>query len=323
MHIPGSDGYIGRALLDIRDNLLRGRQRNKDAVFIWHIDKSRLVQNLITNHTVHGAPPIVTGDTLDEMIWAGPMVIVMKEDSMVMDPRLCKDITLEAYKDAIDHLSFYHDGYGSAIDSIGTRAEFAKRVLESKGGKTVGIRVNCASDQVSQGWIGVAPIPVPKMHPLFDLESDDPPTIPEILGHDWVAKKYGGGSGATRGLQNSLAQLLFLRLDIENSRWVGSRESHGVDRVGGGSVLVVDRRKHEVKEEEVRSMCRLTKDVVVPLMTEETARLSNGRRMIVQAVKAAADKYVYSLHRVPSHLCVSRFLITNLLRQCRRLYRKS
>jgi hypothetical protein len=256
MHIPGSDGYIGRALLDIRDNLLRGRQRNRDAIFIWHIDKSRLVQNLTTNHTVH----------------------------------ICKDITLEAYKDAIDHLSFYHDGYDSAIDSIGTRAEFAKRVLESKGGKTVGIRVNCASDQVSQGWIGVAPIPVPKMHPLFNLESDDPPTIPEILGHDWVAKKYGGGSGATRGLQNSLAQLLFLRLDIENGRWLGSRESHGVDRVGSGSVLVVDRRKHEVKEEEVRSMCRLTKDVVVPLMTEETARLSNGRRMIVEAVKAAADK---------------------------------
>jgi hypothetical protein len=35
MHIPGNDGYIGRALLDIRGDLLRGRPRNKDAIFIW------------------------------------------------------------------------------------------------------------------------------------------------------------------------------------------------------------------------------------------------------------------------------------------------
>jgi hypothetical protein len=34
IHILGNDSYIGRALLDIRGNLLRGRERNKDAVFI-------------------------------------------------------------------------------------------------------------------------------------------------------------------------------------------------------------------------------------------------------------------------------------------------
>lgn len=171
----------------------------------------------------------------------------MREDSTVMDPRLCKDITLEAYRDAIDYLGFYRDGHGSAIDGIGARAAFAKRVLESKGGKTVGIRINCTRDQVSKGGIDLAPVPVPKMHPLFNLESDDPLPIPEILGHDWVAKTYGGGSGATCGLQNSLAQLLFLRLDVEHGKWVGSRGKHGVDGVGSGSVLVVDRRKQEIE----------------------------------------------------------------------------
>jgi hypothetical protein len=293
MHIPGNDGYIGRALLDIRGNLLRGRERNKDAVFIWYIDEFRPVQNLITNQTVHGTPPTLVGDTLGEMIWAGPMVIVMREDSTVMDPRLCKDITLEAYRDTIDYLGFYRDGNGSVIDGIGARATFAKRVLESKGGKTVGIRVNCARDQVPQGGNDLAPVPVPKMHPLFNLESDDPLPIPEILGYDWVAKTYGGGSGPTRGLHNSLAQLLFLRLDVEHGKWVGPREKYGVDGVGSGSVLIVDRRKHEVIEEEVRSMCRLIQDVVVPLMTEDTARLSNGRRMIAEAVRSAADKYIH------------------------------
>jgi hypothetical protein len=57
--------------------------------------------------------------------------------------------------------------------------------------------------------------------------------------------------------------------------------------------LIVDRRKHEVMEKEVRSMCRLIKDVVVPLMTEDTARLPNGRRMIAEAVRSAADKYIH------------------------------
>jgi hypothetical protein len=225
------------------------------------------------------------------------MVIVMREDSTVMDPRLCKDITLEAYRDAIDYLGFYRDGHGSVIDGIGARAAFAKRVLESKSGKTVGIRVIFARDQVSLGGIDMAPVPVPKMHPLFNLESDDPLPIPEILGHDWVAKTYGRGSGPTRGLHNSLAQLLFPRLDVENGKWVGAREKYGVDGVGSGSVLVVDRRKHDVSEKEVRSICRLIEDVVVPLITGETAKLSNGRRMIVEAVRSAADKYLHVLGR--------------------------
>jgi hypothetical protein len=139
------------------------------------------------------------------MIWAGPIVIMMREDSIVMDPRLYKDITLEVYRDTIDYLGFYCDGNGSVIDSIGARAMFAKRVLESKGRKTVGIRINCACDQVPQGGNDLAPVPVPNIHLLFNLESDDPLPIPEILGYDWVAKTYGGGSRPIRRLYNSLA----------------------------------------------------------------------------------------------------------------------
>jgi hypothetical protein len=62
-------------------------------------------------------------------------------------------------------------------------------------------------------------------------------------------------------------QLLFQRLDVEDGKYVGSREDRGVDRVCSGSVLIMDRKKHVV-EEEVRSMCRLIKDLEVTLMTE-------------------------------------------------------
>jgi hypothetical protein len=293
MQIPGNDGYIGRGLLDIRGNLLRGRERNEDATFVWYIDEFRQVQNLITNQTVHGTVPTLIGDGLGEMIWAGPMVIVMREDSAVMDPRRCKDITLEAYRDAIDYLGFYRDGHGSMIDGIGAKTPFAERLLGSRGGKTVGVRINCVRDRDMQGGIEMIPVSVPKMHPLFNLEGDDPLPIPDILGYTWVAKAYGEGSRGTRGLQNPMAQLLFTRLNVKDGRWVGAQGYHGVDGGGSGSFLIVDRTRHEVREGEVRSICKLIEDVVIPLMTDETAKLSNGRQMIAEAIKSAANKYLY------------------------------
>jgi hypothetical protein len=54
--------------------------------------------------------------------------------------------------------------------------------------------------------------------------------------------------------------------------------------------LIVELRKQEVEEEEMRSMCTLIKDVVDLPMTEETARLPNSRRV---AVRTAADKYMH------------------------------
>jgi hypothetical protein len=57
--------------------------------------------------------------------------------------------------------------------------------------------------------------------------------------------------------------------------------------------LIVELRKQEVEEEEMRSMCTLIKDVVDLPMTEETARLPNSRRVIAEAVRTAADKYMH------------------------------
>jgi hypothetical protein len=108
----------------------------------------------------------------------------MKGGSTVIDLGLCKDTALEAYRDAIGHLGSYRDGCGSAVDGIGARVMFAKRVLGSTGRATVGTCVNCAHDRVSQGGMGSKPVLVPKMHPLFDLESDDPLPIPSILGRN-------------------------------------------------------------------------------------------------------------------------------------------
>jgi hypothetical protein len=65
------------------------------------------------------------------------MIVVLREDSTVMIPRLSKDISLEAYRDLIDYLGFYRDGEGSITDGIGARTPSAKMFLDSKGGMTV------------------------------------------------------------------------------------------------------------------------------------------------------------------------------------------
>jgi hypothetical protein len=52
MHIPGNDSYIGH--LHVCGNLLRGRQCNENAFFVWYINKFRPVQNLIVHRTVYG-----------------------------------------------------------------------------------------------------------------------------------------------------------------------------------------------------------------------------------------------------------------------------
>jgi hypothetical protein len=82
VHIPGNDGYMRRASIDNRGDLLRGRQRDKDPSPSGISASS--VQDLIANQTVLGIPLTLIGNTLDGMIWAGPMVIVMREGSTVM-----------------------------------------------------------------------------------------------------------------------------------------------------------------------------------------------------------------------------------------------
>lgn len=95
LQVPGHIGYIGRALHCVRGNILRGREANPDTINIWYLDPDVTVSGLVTNQTLHGTHTTLVGDTWGEMIWKGPVVIVMKEGN-APDPRRVKDITLTA-----------------------------------------------------------------------------------------------------------------------------------------------------------------------------------------------------------------------------------
>jgi hypothetical protein len=289
LHIPGNDRYIGRNVQCIRGNLLRGREKNDDTLNIWHLD-DLYINNFDTNQSIHGTVPTLIGDTWGEMIWKGPMVAVMKAGS-AYDPGRVTDMTLTGYRDAIDYLGYYRDTYGSMVDGPGSRAHLAKRILADRAGKVRGVRVNCVGDQASKGESDLVAVDVPKTHPLFNLEGDDPLSIPDILGWAWVAKRYGGqekvgnseggDSGTLSRADNPLARRLLTSASLQSKNW-GGVDLWWQDPLG--SILIVDRRGGDLEVDRVRKMCRFIEEVVAPLMTEQRGRGEAGRREVRDSI---------------------------------------
>ncbi|KAE8444213.1 hypothetical protein EG329_000810 [Mollisiaceae sp. DMI_Dod_QoI] len=236
LRIPGHEWHIGRNLLCVRGNSLRGRKTNQDTLNIWYLDAD--VPNLVDNESLHGTMPTLVGDTWGEFIWKGPLVAVMKAGS-TWDPRLIMDITLTGYRDQ------------------------------------------------ARGEPDLVPVAVPKTHPLFNLEGDDPFDIPDLLDQSWVAKAYvgqaqRGTNDVQSGLENPLARLLLLQTSVENGKWEGVRPWYHDPNIG--SLLVVDRQGGDLAVGEVRAMCKFIQQKVFPLMTEERAINPGGKQEVLAAI---------------------------------------
>jgi hypothetical protein len=174
------------------------------------------------------------------------------------------------------------------IDGIGAEAFLAKKILAARATKVMGVRINCVGDQAS-GQPDMVPVLVPKTHPLFNLEGDDPFSIPDRLGRAWVAKAYGGKPRRDCGdnpndtqhdLENPLAQLLLLRTSVRDGKWEAPRW-HDLQI---GSILVVNRRSGHVDVDEVRALCEFIRAKVSPLMTVERALTPSGRQEVLAAI---------------------------------------
>lgn len=81
-----------------------------------------------------------------------------------------------------------------------------------------------------------------------------------------------------------MARLLLLRAEESDGRWVGVR-SWLNDPAIGSILLVAKSGNREIEGDVVRGICDLIQDIVVPLMTEERALRSGGRKEIVDAVR--------------------------------------
>lgn len=229
--------------------------------------------------------PTLIGDTGGEYIWEGPLVAVMHLGSY-FDVCQLMDINLTGYRDAIDYLGYFRSTIGSMIDGIGKEDHLAKIILKERCGKVRGVRINCLGDQ-GRGKPDLEPVEVPKTHPLFNLEGDDPFAIPEVLNKSWIAKAYAGKpkdgtDDVQNGLQNPLARLLLLKTSIKNGKWQGLHPWWHDPNIG--SILVVNRQGGDLTVGQVRDMCSFIRREVYPLMTGELAMSPDGEEELLAEI---------------------------------------
>ncbi|KAH7468017.1 hypothetical protein FOMA001_g15876 [Fusarium oxysporum f. sp. matthiolae] len=178
LHIPGNDGYIGRGLRQVQGNVLRGRTSWQNTLNLWFLDPDVTPRNITTDQAIHGTIPTLIGDTWGEFIWKGPVVAVMRKGTGY-EPRHSTDITLTAYRDAIDYLGYYRDTIGSMIEP-GQDDHFSKRVLADRISKVIGVRINCHRDQIARQEPQMVEVAVPKTHPCLTLEAMTRVTSPRF-----------------------------------------------------------------------------------------------------------------------------------------------
>ncbi|WP_443699207.1 hypothetical protein [Pseudomonas sp.] len=244
-----------------------------------------------TNQSIHGTWPTLIGDTWGEFIWKGPIVAVLKQ-GRDFDPYLLKDVTLTSYRDAIDYLGYYRDTYGSMVDGPGADDHLARRVLQDRASKVKGVRINCPADQVARQEDQFVLVDVPKTHPLFNLEGDDPFSIPDQLGHRWVAKRYTPAKKLTPtpDSANPQARLLLLQAGLRSDVW-GAVRSWWEGPIG--SVLIVDRHGDNLSLPLVRTMCSFIDQRIAPLMTDERKGTQEGRREVCDAISVESFDSFY------------------------------
>jgi hypothetical protein len=293
LHIPGIDGYIGRGLRRVQGNVLRARTSWQNTLNLWFLDPDDQPRNIITNKTIHGTVPTLIGDTWGEFIWKGPVVAVMRKGSD-FEPRHSTDITLTAYRDAIDYLGYYRDTIGSMIEP-GRGDHFSKHVLADRVSKVVGVRVNCLRDQIDRQEPQMVEVAVPKTHPLFNLEGDDPCDIPSLFGIDLVAKSYSNNQSSdddtprADDLQNPLAQLLLMTTSVKDGNWVRSPDYRR--HLNQGSILFVSRSKRDIKTDDVHKFCDLIEEIAVPFILKENASIPGAKkRLLSQLAEEGAHR---------------------------------
>jgi hypothetical protein len=101
-------------------------------------------------------------------------------------------MALTSYRDAIDYLAYYREIYGSMIDEPGSQSTLGKRVMNERSRKIKGVRINCVGDVAGDPSRHFVAVNVPRTHPFFMLEGDDPLDVANNFGESWAVYRYAG-----------------------------------------------------------------------------------------------------------------------------------
>ncbi|KAI9771045.1 MAG: hypothetical protein M1839_002981 [Geoglossum umbratile] len=246
----------------LRGNLLRGRAANRNT--IEFIERESYAQDdTQSNQSINS----VQGHVWTS--WNGSIVVMVRNGNN-WDPPTYGHVTLESFRDATDYMAWYRDGIGSVTYGAGSGTHFAKLVMEEKAGKVKGVRVSCQGDIALLGAEKLISVDVPKTHPLFNIEGDNPFSLSSLLDRTICAKRYPvhpklKGQDADEHLANPMVSTLFTELEV-------SREAFGKTRQrwqsGVGSVLFVDRTGNDLLPDTLLDMCSFWESEVSPLLVE-------------------------------------------------------
>ncbi|KAJ4311536.1 hypothetical protein N0V94_007908 [Neodidymelliopsis sp. IMI 364377] len=181
------------------------------------------------------------------------------------------DMDLTAYRDAIDYLSYFMETIGSMVDKSGLSSGLSKRVMGERAGTVKGVRIDCTGDQAGDSSQEFVQVVVPKAHPLFMGEGDDPLDIPHAFGEDWVVYKYTARRDATsEDTCNPRAKLLLLGISedyLEEDDWGKVPEWRTPH--AAGIILVVNATRKDLDVCMVKAVCMAMEKEILPLLADD------------------------------------------------------
>jgi hypothetical protein len=157
------------------------------------------------------------------------------------------------------------------IDAPGSRDPLSKLIMSERSGKVKGVRVYCLGDQAGDPARQFVQVEVPLTHPLFSLQGDDDLDIMGNLNQNWAVYRYAGHQDpdAEEDQNPNLNLLLFaVATHLMGSPAWGTIEDYYKPH-STGSLLVVDKTKHDLDVRKVQAICKLIKDWVVPMLPGE------------------------------------------------------
>jgi hypothetical protein len=128
---------------------------------------------------------------------------------------------------------------------------------------------------------------VPLTYPLFGVQGNDEMEIMGNFDENWAVYRYAGYQDPDADeAQNSNTNLLLLAVSdyLKGSPDWGKIEDYHKPH-STGSLLVVDKTKHDLEVRKVRAACKLIKDRVVPLLPDEGRK---GKEEVLGVLKPAA-----------------------------------
>jgi hypothetical protein len=274
LYIPGQTGYIGRGLQIVRGNILWGRPKALDLLNICYLDEFR-TEELPVNDTLHGEPSAVCADGWGDKFWRGPIVAHLKVGND-MDAKKMMDMTLTAYRDAIDYLAYYRDTVGSMIDWPGSKAVLSKRVMEQRSGTVKGVRINCVGNVAGDLSRQYVTVNVPRAHPALMI-GDDLLDIPDNFEEGWVCHRYNGFEDTSSpDAQNPMGKMLMRAISahyLDEEDYSGKADWGGIpdwrQQNTTGSLPIVSRNRTDLLVSKVKAVCEFVKEEVIPLLADE------------------------------------------------------